>query len=198
MNKRIQRKKSQLFCMKTTVALTLALLLMLTGCGSKEPKEAVITQSVLENVVNVSELSTFEATYNGVAQVMNEKKTDKVDFYVSYEAKVKVGFDFSKISFVLDDDAKTIVVNIPKVSITDTTVDITSLDYIFVNDKANNETVSQIAYKACEDDVAAESAEQKAIFELAQQNAENIVRALVVPFVEQLDAEYTIEFRQEG
>ena len=42
----------------------------------KEPaKPEYVTYSVLENIVNVSELSTFEAVYNGVAQVANEKNT---------------------------------------------------------------------------------------------------------------------------
>ena len=50
----------------------------------KEPaKPEYVTYSVLENIVNVSELSTFEAVYNGVAQVANEKHPEKSDYYVS-------------------------------------------------------------------------------------------------------------------
>ena len=39
---------------------------------------------------------------------------------------------------------------------------------------------------------------QDAIFELAQQNAENYVKAVGLPFVQQMDEEYSVEFNQEG
>ena len=158
----------------------------------------IITYSVLEKIVNTSNLSTYEAVYNGIAEVKNEKNPDKVDYYVSYEAKVKVGFDFSKIRYELNTQKKHLTVYIPEVSITSTNVDIGSMDFIFMNERANKETVSQAAYKACEQDVERESKTQNAIFELGQQNAKNYVQALVTPFVKQLDAAYTVDYVQEG
>ncbi len=157
--------------------------------GNSHPQ--IVTESQLKEIINVSELSTFTAVYNGVAQVMNKEKTD---YYVSYEARVDVGIDFSKIGIVMDDEKKIIRLTIPEVNITDVVVDIASLDYIFLNDKANTVSVSQEAYKACEEDVKNESAEQEEIFELAKQNAENIVTALVRPVVEPLG--YTIEIEE--
>ena len=64
--------------------------------------------------------------------------------------------------------------------------------YIFIDKKANTETVSQEAFKLCKYDVKHESENQEAIIRLAQQNAENVIRALVSPFVEQVDNEYEI------
>lgn len=81
----------------------------------------------------------------------------------------------------------------PEVKITDINVDIASLDYIFENSKANTETVSEEAYKKCIEDVTNESSSEDAIYELAEQNAQNIVEALLSPFVEQLDSEYQLE-----
>lgn len=186
------------------IVIVLAVVIALVGAlaivfRSKEPaKPEYVTYSVLENIVNVSELSTFEAVYNGVTQVANEKNPEKIDYYVSYEAKVKVGFDFEKITLNVDEENKHIVVTIPAVNITDVNVDIASLDFIFVNDKSNDEDALHTAYKVCEDDVKNESQTQEAIFELAQQNAENHVKALVLPFVQQMDEEYSVEFNQEG
>ena len=77
-------------------------------------------------------------------------------------------------------------------------MDITSLDYIFINDKKNGSSISQEAYKACEEDAQSESEKEEAIFELAKQNAENIVRALIEPFMEQLDSAYTLDIDWEG
>ena len=154
------------------------------GKRSKQPPE-VITVSTLQEIVNVSELSTYTAVYNGIAQVMNEAEPEQTDYYVSYEAKVYAGIDFE-----VDDEAKMIYVKLPEVTITKVDVDIASMDFIFYNNSANTSTVSQAAYKACEADAQRESAKQQDIYELARQNARNVLTALIDPLVEQVDAEY--------
>ena len=169
-----------------------ALFLFFRSARENQKQPEVITVATLEKIINVSELSTFTAVYNGIAKVNNEQNPEKVDYYVSYEARVKAGFDLDKIKITVDNEAKTINIKIPGIYITDSTVDIGSLDFIFFNDKANASTVSEQAFKACEADVKAESKQQKAIYELARQSAINILTALTKPIVEQLDAEYTL------
>ena len=66
------------------------------------------------------------------------------------------------------------------------------MDFIFFNDKANTSTVTQEAFKACEADVQQESEQQTAIYDLAKQNAVNVLTALINPIIEQLDAEYSL------
>lgn len=150
-----------------------------------EPVKEVITVSTLEKIVEVSDLSTFRVVYNGVACA-----DDK--YYVSYEATVDAGIDFEKIEISVDNEAKKVTVKLPEAEILDVYVDIASLDYIFIDKKANTETVSEEAYKLCKYDVKVESENQEAIIDLAQQNAENIVTALVQPFVDQVDPDYEI------
>ena len=157
-----------------------------------EQKPEVITQTTLEKMINVSEVSTFTAVYNGIAQVMNEEKPENVDYYVAYEAKVNAGFDFEKVVIEIDEESKTIHIDIPDIYITDKTVEISSLDFIFYNKKANTSTVTEEAFRACEEDVQRESEEQSAIFELAQQNARNVVKALTEPIIEQWDPQYRV------
>ena len=181
-----------------SIAATVALsLLHSSGKNEEEPPE-IITEVTLEKVLDVSELSTFEAIYNGVSTVMNEKKPEKVDYHVCYEARVKMGIDLEKVEIFVDNTAKQIKITLPEVKVTDTVVDIGSLEYIFVSKKANTATVSEQAYKACIADVSQESQEAEDIYILARQNAENIVSALVDPFVKQLDPDYTVEIGWEG
>lgn len=165
-----------------------------------KPPEApqVITLSLLEDIVEVSDLATYQAIYNGIATVHDEKDSEKVNYHVSYEAEVEVGFDIQDIKVELNTDEKRVVVTIPTVDIVNVVVDFTSMDFIFLNNKADTATVSEMAYKACEEDAINECQEQSAIKELAQQNALNYVDALVRPFVEQMDSEYQIEIRLEG
>lgn len=202
MNDKKGIKKFRMIYM-TMIAIIIIAVAILIGkvffsIAPKEEVPEIITKSTLEKIINVSDLSTFEAVYNGVAEVMNEKKPDNVDYYVSYEAKVKAGFDIEKVELDVDNENKVITVTIPEIKITDTNVDITSLDYIFINDKANTSTVSEQAYRKCIEDVENESGSENAIYELAGQNAMNVIKALINPFVEQLDDDYDLIIKIEG
>lgn len=182
----------------TVAAGALALILVVISVvllpkGVKKSEASIITTSTLEKILNVSDLSTFEAIYNGVAKVSNPDDPQEIDYYVSYDATVKAGIDFEQVVISVDDEAKIITVKLPKIIITDITVDIESMDYIFINDDANTETVSEEAYKQCIDDVTRESNSETAIFKLAEQNAKNIVEALIRPFVSSLDSEYQLQ-----
>lgn len=159
----------------------------------KQSKPEIISKSTLQKIVNVSELSTFEAVYNGIAKVMNEEEKDEVKYYVSYDAKIKAGLDFEKVNIDVDNANKVIQVKIPEIEINDINVDITSLDYIFMDKNANTSTVSEEAYKKCIEDVQNETVSENEIYNLAEQNAHNIIEALISPFIKQLDSEYKIE-----
>ena len=173
------------------VVLVMAFIVIPTARNSQKQAE-VITVSTLQEIIDVSELSTFTAVYNGIAQVMNQDNPESVDYYVSYEAKVNAGIDFEQVGIDLDEEAKTIRITMPPVELTEVNVDISSLDFIFYNQKLNTSTVTETAYKACEADVEKESQEQQAIYDLAEQNAKNVLTALVKPIVDQAGTEYTL------
>lgn len=189
-----RRKQKLKYAIIIAIVLMAVIIILLTiSVVSKNSKPEIISKSTLEKIINVSDLSTFEAVYNGIAKVMDEKNPEKVNYYVSYDAKVKAGIDFEKVVITVDNKNKVIAVKLPETKITDVNVDITSLDYIFENDKSNTSTVSEEAYKKCIEDVTNESNNENAIYELAEQNAHNIVEALISPFVEQLDDEYQVQ-----
>lgn len=179
-----------LICVLIVVILITSVFVFVKVSGKKEPE--IITKSNLEKIINVSDLSTLEAVYNGIAQVTNSENPDQIDYYVSYEAKVKAGIDFQQVNIDVDNEQKLITVTIPEIKINDVNVDIASLDYIFLNNKANTETVSEQAYKKCIEDVTNETNTEESIYELAEENAKNIIEALIKPFVCQLDAEYKL------
>lgn len=160
---------------------------------SKNSQAAIINESSLKKIIDVSDLSTFQAVYNGIAEVMDKNDEEKIAYYVSYEAKVKAGVDFEKVEIDVDDEKKIIMVEVPDIKINDVDVDITSLDYIFIDNRANTSTVSQEAYKRCIEDVNDESKNETAIYELAEENAHNIIEALISPFIKQLDNEYQLQ-----
>lgn len=158
----------------------------------EESVAEVVTVSTLQEIVNVSELSTYTAIYNGIATVADPKNPDEVDYYVSYKAKVYAGIDFAQVDISKNEETKEITINLPQVDITKVEVDISSLDFIFYDDKTNTSTVTQEAYKACEADAFQDSEQQQGICELATESARNTVTALVAPFVKSMGEEYTL------
>ncbi len=196
-----EKKRKKLPVKPKTLLLVMILLVGLVAILSivnqlrpeKEPE--IITSANLKKIVEVSELSTYECVYNGIAIVNNEKNPDKIDYYVSYNAKVKAGIDFESVVIDINQETKAITVEIPQVTIHSTDVDFDSMDFIFINKKSETSGVTEQAYKQCETDVEKETKVTDAIYELAKKNAENIIKALLTPFVNQLDAEYTVEIK---
>jgi DNA polymerase elongation subunit (family B) len=71
-------------------------------------------------------------------------------------------------------------------------VDIGSLEYIFADEKYNNENELQYAYAYCEDDLKTRIENEEEFLENATENAKQVVEALVLPWVNQVDADYKI------
>ncbi len=181
------------------LVVLIVVLLLIIGVDNTEGnnKKEIITTTAIEKIIKIDELSTFQAIYNGVARAYNTEEPEEIDFYVSYDARVQAGIDFNLLMTEIDPEAKLITVTIPKVKITDVIVDIQSMEFIFVDDDSNTATVSERAYKECIADVTNESAAEKQILALAQNNAENIIKALLNPFVEQSGADYSIKIVHE-
>lgn len=152
----------------------------------------VITKSTIEKIINTSDVSTFETMYNGVVRVYNEKNTDKIDYYISYESKVQSGFDIKKVKVEMDEEKKSVIVTLPKIELTDVTVDISSLDYIFMNEKAENDEAYAGAYKKCVEDAKEKVKSQNQVADLAKENAVNFIKAVTEPFVKQLGDDYKL------
>lgn len=158
----------------------------------KKPEPQVLTVSTLTDMIPVSDLSTVTSTYNGVAQVMNEKNPDKLDYYVAYEAQAQAGVNFNELQPEIDEASKTVTIRVPDAYFKKANVDMASLDFMFNSKKANTSGVTERAYKACQEDAERECSCSEAILELARENAVNTVEALTRPLVEQLYPEYTL------
>lgn len=189
------------------------LLVLLIGGGiffvkktvfSEKKAPEIITETSLYDVVNANQLSTYQCVYNDICTVYDKEEPSVAAYYCAYEAKVNAGIDFTQVQIQVeevDEKLRVIHVTVPKVTIEEPVVDIAKLDYMFMDSDANNSTVSEEAYKACIADVSQKSKTEIKIFNLAQKNAENIIKALIKPFVEQLktaDIRYELDIKSEG
>lgn len=174
------------------IAIILSIGLSIENFNREHRKADIYIKASLEKIVNVSELSSYEVKYEGIAKVVNEKNPDKVDFYVAYEAMIKAGIDVEKINMSLDKNI--VYIDLPDVIITSSDIDENTLDFMFIKNKYNDETALPRAISACNADIKTEINSKDVLKKLAEENAKNIVKAFISPFLEQLDEEYSIEF----
>lgn len=166
--------------------------------NQKKEQTTIETSAKLEKILQISELSTYQVTFNGVTDVKDD--TDTLLYHVSYNAKVGIGLNMEEIRVTIDegsDENKKIIVTLPEIKITEANVDPGSLDYIFVEQSANTENVSMTALPACKADAEAECRSNDVILELARENAVNTVKALTEPILAQ-NKEYQLEIQTEG
>lgn len=185
-------KKAPIIVICCIAVVLLAVLIPIIISSSKKSTPEIISQANLERIINVNDLSTIEAIYNGVARVADEDNPAEIDYYVSYDAKVKAGIDVTQINIDVDSEKQLIKITLPETEITSVAVEIESLDYIFMDDSANTDKVSSEAYKKCIEDVTNKASTAEAIKDIATENAKNFIRALINPFIDQLDTAYTL------
>ena len=158
------------------------------------PNRETITytaSSILEKVMPISDLSTCKCVYNGVARVYADESNEKELYRVSYEAEVWAGIKMDQLQITADPETKKITITLPAVEITDISVDMGSLKYMFLDSESETEGVSREAYQACIADVTKESAVNEEILSRAEENAVNAIRAVLSPLAE--DGGYELE-----
>lgn len=159
----------------------------------KDEKITVLTESSLEKILQISDLSSYKAVYNGVACIPDPENEEEPSYYAAYEAEVQVGINMEQIQIQVDEGQKKVLVHLPETKINDVVVDMTSLDYIFINKKAETKDVSSEAYAACIADAKEESSSNQDIIRLAEDNTRDLVKALLEPLLEQQEEQYTLE-----
>ena len=149
-------------------------------------EEKTLVRSTLIDAIDITELSTSQFTYNGIAEIYNTKKTSKIDCYVSYKAKVKAGINMKDVDFDIDNDKKTVKPILPKIQITTILVEEESLSFIPSDIKKDLKDI----LIACKNDASKEAAKSEELIESAEENLKSIIEALLYPI---LDANgYTI------
>lgn len=91
----------------------------------------VLSSSSLERVVNISQLSSADFVYNGIAEKKNEN--GEAVYHIAYESHVTAGIDMEEISFEIDENQKVIYPILPEITIQDPQVDESSIEFFESN-----------------------------------------------------------------
>ena len=160
--------------------LILVSVLKLNGVFEKKEPE-IITNSTLMRTVDVSELSTAEFIYNGIAEIYegDDADTDTVKCRVRYKARVKAAINMDEITFDIDDEKKTVRPSLPRISLKASLDNQEGLSFIPENSKID----LQEAMEACEKDVTAEAKENEELYQSAEENLQDVIEALTYPIL---------------
>lgn len=160
------------------ILLVLVSILKLNGFFEKEEAE-IITNSTLMSTVDVSELSTAEFIYNGIAEIPKSDDSDTVKCSVRYKATVKASIDMKEISFDIDQEKKMVKPSLPEISLKATLDNQEGLSFIPENSKID----LQEAMTACEKDVTQEAGENEELYQSAKENLQDVIEALTYPIL---------------
>lgn len=158
--------------------------------GTEAEPVLVGNETMIEDVVRISELQTLEYSYDAICRVDDN---GEIVYYIAYESTVYLGIDTSEIGFAYGDEGnKVITIILPPVQVLDTNVDAGSFDYIFLDPRYDNSAASVTAQQFCEADVEGKISEDETMFISARDNTEAEIRALTEPLVEQFYPDYEL------
>lgn len=173
------------------VVILLILVVLYEFSGHREVTVNTICKANLAKILDTSQLSTIEYTYNAVVAI-DKQYFDSNKYYVLYEGTVQAGIDFSKISINIDENHKIITILIPDVTIQSTNPRAETLEFLFTDNEYNTENVFAEAYNACVSDLKLRAENETALFDMARENAKSAVMALISPWVMSIDSSYTV------
>ena len=186
--KLIDKIKGFIIKRKSILLIILAILILISIyeiiCGFQEKKFTITAQSSLEKIIEISELSTMEYTYNAIATKYKDNVPDEnnVEYYVSYEGIVTVGIDFNAIKIEPNEEEKKIVITLPEVEKHDILVNMGTMEYIYVKNTKEQDKISQEAYLLCKEDLKNRVSQEVNIEKNARENAISAVEALFEPW----------------
>lgn len=159
------------------------------GSHNESSKRVITTSSTLSDIVNISELSTAEFKYRGIADIYtNEKKTD-IRCRVCYNAVVKAYIDAANVQIEADPQSKIFTIILPKIKLKVTIVDEQSMALL----PSDSEVGISSMLSASKEDAEREALESDKLINTAQENLTSTIEALLHPLVK---AEgYTLEWK---
>lgn len=186
MKKQEPEKKRKLPVIAAGVAAVTALCLLLPGVLIRIDKEEIITTAQLEKAIDISQLSTAEFVYNGIAEKKNEENPEKTDCYIAYNANVKVGIQMEDVTFEINEEAKTVKPVLPEISVNIATLEEDSLSYI----PRNPDVPLKDILILCKEDAVKEANDSEKLYQTAEANLKAVISALLSPILE--NAGYSI------
>lgn len=182
--KRLPRKAKIIGAIVAVLAFIVVITVVLPMQLNKH-EVTYVSSAELEKVVNVSELSMVESTYEGIAEIdrsaefFGNEYVNWVELRIRYKAQVRTIFDMSAIQFEVDNENKTITAILPPPENGEPILDEDRFSFL---PEGKQIPLSEVI-AACKEDASREINANKEIKKRAYENIESIVRALTLPLI---------------
>ena len=137
--------------------------------------------STLIDVKEIQELNLASFTWNGIAEITNEKKKTT---YVKYEAVIEARMDLADINKKIEfnEETKEVYVVLPKIQLVPVVrVKNDSFSFIPEDSKVDLKEVLTV----CEEDANKEATDNVELLNVATNNAKNTIEGLLLPLIKE-------------
>lgn len=149
----------------------------------------IITSATLTEAIDITELSTAEFTYRGIAEIYEDEERTRISCRVFYSAVVKAGINMKDVQFNVDPDSKTVTATLPKIGIKVNIIDEKSMAVI----PADKDVGLDIMLACSKEDAEKEAKESGKLMTTARENLESTIRGLLLPILDPQG--YTLIFK---
>ena len=147
-----------------------------------------ITSSTLTEAINISELSTAEFKYRGIADVFTDENRTNVRCRVCYNAVVKAGINMKEVRFDVDTKNKVVKASLPDITIKVNIINEQSMAVL----PSNADVGINDMLKYSKEDAEKEAMESGELIAVARENLEAIIKGLLLPILKSQG--YTLAF----
>ena len=168
-----------------TVALCVGLVLVGFACLTRfgilnqAGKVSIKTSSLLTDAIDISELSTAEFKYRGIAEIYADEKRTQVQCRVCYNAVVKAGIDMKKVQFEVDPEKKVVTADLPEIDLKVTIIDEESMAIL----PSDADVGIDRMLKYSREDAEREARASTELISTAQENLKATVEGLLYPIL---------------
>lgn len=147
----------------------------------------IITSSTLTEAINISDLSTAEFKYRGIADVYTDDNRTNVRCRICYSAVVKAGISMKEVKFDVDTKNKVVTATLPDIGIKVNIIDEQSMSVL--PSDADVGIADMLKYS--KEDAEKEAMESGELIAVARENLEATIKGLLLPILEPQG--YTLE-----
>lgn len=163
--------------------------------GSEGELAEVVSAPALSELINVSELRTVTSDYRSICVVSTDNGPV---YYILYNATVVAGIEMDQVEYEIDDENHVVRITLPDVRILESSVDVGSMEFIFINNHFDTPETGAAAQRNCQAALDQRLEGDTAVLDMARENTTNEVEAMFQPIIDQFYSEYTLEVVYES
>jgi len=145
----------------------------------KQTNVNISSISTLSKAIDISQLSTAEFRYRGIAEIYTDQAKTNLRCRICYNAVVKAGIDMKDVTFEIDPDSRIVTATLPEIQIRVSIVDEDSI--LVLPSDADVEIDTML--KVSKEDAENEASQSRELIDAARDNLKSVIEGLLFPLL---------------